>query len=248
MHLASERSDRRSSAGRARSRFTPTASSSTRRPSSSRRSDRIALLQGDGPAALLTLQGSAAMGGGTALVFGGGKPGAPPARLFLDTAARTSTARSSSSTAARWAAAAGRQSMRGPEGARSVHRAARGHRRRTSHSVTLVIATPSGEVVERECPVGGSVTMEGKTGEVFTVVETRDRGQARARGEEAARRERVRRTIMASLIKKTVRHDAAQGRPGRGLLIAGGAAAGDPGADGAARAVYRKPPTLNVSA
>jgi hypothetical protein len=33
-----------------------------------------------------------------------------------------------------------------------------------------------GEVVERECPVGGSVRIEGKKGDVFTVVDTRVRG------------------------------------------------------------------------
>lgn len=37
--------------------------------------------------------------------------------------------------------------------------------------VTLRIATPTGEVVERLCPVGGSVVMTGYVGDVFTVVE-----------------------------------------------------------------------------
>jgi len=40
-------------------------------------------------------------------------------------------------------------------------------------TVTLVIRTPSGKLVERVCPVGGSVKLKGRTGEVFTVVEAR---------------------------------------------------------------------------
>ena len=113
------------------------------------------------------------MGGGTASVFGGGKPGAPPARLFLDTEAHLDGVlvklncgplgggggRPDQGTRARraWCAF-------------NVLREGLGE---DVQSVTLVIATPSGEIVERVCPVGGSVTMEGKVGDVFTVVETR---------------------------------------------------------------------------
>jgi hypothetical protein len=40
-------------------------------------------------------------------------------------------------------------------------------------TVTLVVQTPSGELVERACAVGGTVTFEGHPGERFTLVEMR---------------------------------------------------------------------------
>jgi type VI secretion system secreted protein VgrG len=138
-------------------------------------SDRIALLQGDGPAALLTLQGSAAMGGGTASVFGGGKPGAPPARLFLDTEAHLDGALVKLNCGP--LGGGGGSPIKDPDetGAVTFTVEQRGLAPDVA-SVTLVIATPSGEIVERECPVGGTVEMQGRIGEVFTVVEARVAG------------------------------------------------------------------------
>jgi hypothetical protein len=134
-------------------------------------SDRIALLQGGG-AALLTLQGSAAMGGGTASVFGGGKPGAPPARLFLDTKAHLDGDQVLLNCGPMGGGAG--KDMGDPEEKGVVtFTVLREGVAADVDSVTLVIATPSGDVVERMCQVGGSVTMEGKKGDVFTVVETR---------------------------------------------------------------------------
>ena len=40
-------------------------------------------------------------------------------------------------------------------------------------TVTLVVQSPSGELLERECAVGGTVTFEGHPGERFTLVEMR---------------------------------------------------------------------------
>jgi hypothetical protein len=133
---------------------------------------RIALVQGDGPAALLTLQGSAALGGGTASVFGGGKPGAPPARLFLDTEAHLDGVLVKLNCGPLGGGSGSPIKEQDPTGPVRFTVLRDGIPPEIT-SVTLVIATPTGEVVERVCEVGGSVTMEGKVGEVFTVVETR---------------------------------------------------------------------------
>ena len=44
-------------------------------------------------------------------------------------------------------------------------------------NVTLVVSTPSGEIVERECPVGGEVEFVGRPNESFLLLETRVKGQ-----------------------------------------------------------------------
>ncbi len=136
-------------------------------------SGRIALLQGDGPAALLTLQGSAAMGGGTASVFAGGKPGAPPSRLFLDSAAARLDGPLVKLNCEPLGGGSGSPIKDPDEKGVVTFTVLREGIAADVDAVTLVIATPSGEVVERVCPVGGSVTMEGTKGDVFTVVETR---------------------------------------------------------------------------
>jgi len=45
------------------------------------------------------------------------------------------------------------------------------HLPKGTRTVTLVISTPGGEVVERECAVGGSVSLEGHPGERFTLLD-----------------------------------------------------------------------------
>ena len=131
--------------------------------------ERIALVQGDPPEATLVLQGAASLGGGTVTVAAGGKGAG---KLFLDAEAHLDGA------LVKLNCGAG-----GGPGAKVLHEAEEKGTVRFAvlreglppdvASVTLVIATPTGEVVERTCPVGGSVEMEGKKGDIFTVVETR---------------------------------------------------------------------------
>jgi type VI secretion system secreted protein VgrG len=131
--------------------------------------ERIALVQGDPPEATLVLAGSASLGGGTVTVAAGGKDAG---KLFLDAEAHLDGA------LVKLNCGAG-----GGAGAKVLHETEEKGKVRFAvlreglppeiMSVTLVIATPSGEVVERTCPVGGIVEMEGKRGDVFTVVETR---------------------------------------------------------------------------
>jgi type VI secretion system secreted protein VgrG len=130
---------------------------------------RIALVQGDPPEASLTLEGSASLAGGTAAVVGGGKGGG---RLFLDAEAHLDGALVKLNC--------------GPSGGADAHVIHETEQSGTAQftilpegappgvtSVTLVIATPTGEVVERTCPVGGTVQMTGNPGDVFALVETR---------------------------------------------------------------------------
>jgi type VI secretion system secreted protein VgrG len=132
---------------------------------------RIALVQGDPPQATLTLEGSAALGGGTVSVVAGGKAGAA-GRLFLDADAHLDGAYVKLNCGPM--GGAGGSVIRAEEETGTARfTVSREGIPPEIASVTLVIATPSGEVVERECPVGGTVTMEGKKGEVFTLVETR---------------------------------------------------------------------------
>lgn len=42
-----------------------------------------------------------------------------------------------------------------------------------TQSVTLVISTPGGEVVEKECPVGGEITLQGRPGDRFTLLDVK---------------------------------------------------------------------------
>jgi type VI secretion system secreted protein VgrG len=135
-------------------------------------SDHIALLQGGG-ASLLTLEGgAAAMGGGTASVFGGGRPPSPPARLFLDTEAHLDGVLVKLNCGPMGGGSGTPITETDEKGVATFTVLRQGFAKNVD-AVTLVIATPSGEIVERQCPVGGSVTLEGRTGEVFTVVETR---------------------------------------------------------------------------
>lgn len=134
--------------------------------------ERIALVQGEPPQATLTLQGSAALGGGTVSVSAGGKPGAAAGKLFLDADAHLDGTLVKLNCGPMGGGGADVLREKDQTGPVKFTVLREGIAPEVS-SVTLVIATPSGEVVERECPVGGSVTMEGKKGEVFTVVETR---------------------------------------------------------------------------
>jgi type VI secretion system secreted protein VgrG len=132
---------------------------------------RIALVQGDPPQATLTLEGSAALGGGTVSVVAGGKPGAA-GKLFLDAEAHLDGALVKLNCGPK--GGAGGSVIRADEEVGTARfTVSREGIPPEITTVTLIIATPTGEVVQRECPVGGTVTMEGKKGEVFTLVETR---------------------------------------------------------------------------
>jgi hypothetical protein len=131
--------------------------------------ERIALVQGDPPEATLVLAGSASLGGGTVTVAAGGKGAG---KLFLDAEAHLDGALVKLNCGSGGGAAA--KVLHGADEKGTVRFAVlREGVPADVTAVTLVIATPSGEVVERTCPVGGSVEMEGKKGEVFTLVETR---------------------------------------------------------------------------
>jgi type VI secretion system secreted protein VgrG len=131
--------------------------------------ERIALVQGDPEEATLVLAGSASLGGGTVTVAAGGKAAG---KLFLDAEAHLDGALVKLNCGA--GGGTGAKVLHETEEKGTVRFAvAREGLPPDVTSVTLVIATPSGEVVERACPVGGSVEMAGKKGDVFTVVETR---------------------------------------------------------------------------
>ena len=136
--------------------------------------DRIALVQGDPPAATLVLQGSASLAGGTVVAKGGGDGGGT---LVLDAEAHLDGALVKLNCGS--SGGAGAAVMRSqPEKNKVKFTVHREGLDADVETVTLVIATPGGEVVEKECPVGGSVELEGQEGEVFTVVETRVKGKA----------------------------------------------------------------------
>lgn len=135
--------------------------------------ERIAVVQGDPPEATLVLAGSASLGGGTVTVAAGGKGAG---KLFLDAEAHLDGALVKLNCGA--GGGAGAKVLHDTEEKGTVRFAVlREGLPPDVTSVTLVIATPSGEVVERACPVGGSVEMEGKKGDVFTIVETRIGGK-----------------------------------------------------------------------
>lgn len=131
--------------------------------------ERIALVQGDPPEATLVLAGSASLGGGTVTVVAGGKDAG---KLFLDAEAHLDGSLVKLNCGA--GGGAGAKVLHDTEEKGTVRFAVlREGLPPDVTSVTLVIATPSGEVVERTCLVGGSVEMEGQKGDVFTIVETR---------------------------------------------------------------------------
>jgi type VI secretion system secreted protein VgrG len=131
---------------------------------------RIALLQGDPPEATLTLAGSAAIGGGTVTAVAGGRDGVA-AKLLLDVDAHLDGALVKLNCG--FKAGAGGTIARSDDATGAVRFTIARDDLPPGAMVTLFISTPTGEVVERPCPVGGSVTMEGKTGDVFTVVDMR---------------------------------------------------------------------------
>ena len=131
-------------------------------------SDRISLVQGAG-AATLTLAGSASLGGGTVACVAGGKDGLL-ARLFLDTQAHLDGVLVKLNCGPLGAAGGTPVDANRPKGTVTfvLDKSA------VPAGITelkLRIATPTGEIVERLCPVGGSVQMTGDVGDVFTVVE-----------------------------------------------------------------------------
>jgi type VI secretion system secreted protein VgrG len=130
---------------------------------------RIALVQGDPAEASLTLEGAASLAGGTASVVGGGKGGG---KLFLDADAHLDGALVKLNC--------------GPMGGGGANPVHENTKKATvtftvapdglppdAQTVTLLVATPTGETIERVCAVGGSISLEGNEGDVFTVVETR---------------------------------------------------------------------------
>lgn len=131
--------------------------------------ERIALVQGDPPQATLTLAGSASLGGGTVSVVGGGKGGG---KLFLDSEAHLDGALVKLNCAPAGGAGGERIGDDHQKGSVAFTVSPDGVPQGVQ-SVTLVIATPTGDVVERVCAVGGTAVMEGSAGDVFTVVETR---------------------------------------------------------------------------
>ena len=133
--------------------------------------DRIALVQGDPPQATLTLAGSAALGGGTVSVAAGGKDG-DAGKLYLDADAHLDGALVKLNCGP-MGGAGGKVVREQEEKGPVTFTVLREGIPPEVSTVTLVVATPTGEVVERQCAVGGSVSFEGKKGEVFTVVETR---------------------------------------------------------------------------
>ncbi len=135
--------------------------------------DEIDLVQGDPGAATLTLKGSASLGGGTVAVVAGGKPGSPPARLFLDTKAHLDGDQVLLNCGPMGAAGGTPDAISEETGIVTFTFESGEKLPPGTTSVTLVIATPTGKIVERECPVGGSVEMTGRIGETFTVVEAR---------------------------------------------------------------------------
>ena len=134
---------------------------------------RIELLQGDPPAASLVLAGAASLAGGTASIVGGGKGGG---KLFLDADAhldgglvKLNCGPAGGAAAKRVAGVTTRSSV--------TFKVERDGLPPDVDRVTLVIAAADGSTVERDCAVGGSVTLEGLEGDVFTVIETRFRTQ-----------------------------------------------------------------------
>jgi type VI secretion system secreted protein VgrG len=136
---------------------------------------RIALVQGDPPAATLVLAGSASLAAGTVTAQGGGPNG--PSKLVLDANAHLDAPLVKLNCGS--GGGGGASVLRTDEERATVQftMSPKGLPAGTT-SVTLHIATPSGEVVERACPVGGSVVMEGFKGDVFTVVDARVKDQS----------------------------------------------------------------------
>jgi len=130
-------------------------------------SDRISLVQGKGAAAL-TLAGSASLGGGTVACVAGGKGGG--ARLFLDAEAHLDGALVKLNCGPLGAAGGTPVDENRPQGTVTflLEKSAVPP---GITELTLRIATPTGEIVERICPVGGTVEMTGYVGDVFTIVE-----------------------------------------------------------------------------
>jgi hypothetical protein len=131
-------------------------------------SDRISLVQGDPGAATLTLAGSASLGGGTVACVAGGKDGAA-GKLFLDADAHLDGAFVKLNCGPMGGAGGKRVDENRPKGTvtfvldKSAVPAG-------ITEITLRIATPTGEVVERPCAVGGSVEMTGYVGDVVVAL------------------------------------------------------------------------------
>ncbi len=128
----------------------------------------IRLIQGEEtPAATMVLEGSASLSGGTATVSSG-----QGGILALDAEAKLNGALVKLNCDAASGGGAERIVDTTKDGQASFRVLPHGLPAGTSH-VTLVVQTPSGERVERECPVGGTATFEGHPGESFALVDVK---------------------------------------------------------------------------